>query len=193
MTATGRMESPRIETARLVLTVAGRDDYIRMRNLVADPDVHRFLGPRADDPTTDMFSRALRAAGSWQLYGYGMFLVWEKSSGAFVGQVGVFHSMRGFGKGLDDVPEAGWIVAREYWGKGYAIEATRAALDWYDAEVASVGAGPFRIACMIESDNIASVRLAQRLGFTRYDQHTLLDGAVVELFERIRTTPDPVA
>lgn len=193
MTASGLGETPRIETSRLVLTVARRDDYLRMRDLVADPDVHRFLGPRADDPTTDMFSRALRAAGSWQLYGYGMFLVWEKSSGAFVGQAGVFHSMRGFGKGLDDVPEAGWIVARKFWGKGYAFEAACAAFDWYEDEIANVGAGPVRIACMIESDNVASIRLAQRLGFSRYDQHTLLDGATVELFERIRTTPGPVA
>ena len=184
MTQWRSLETPRIETSRLVLTVAGRDDYIRMRDLVADPEVHRYLGPRADDPTTDMFSRALRAAGSWQLYGYGMFLLWEKSSGAFIGQAGVFHSMRGIGKGLDDVPEAGWIVARKYWGKGFAFEAMCAAIDWYEAEIASVGAGPFRIACMIESENTASVSLAQRLGFSRYDQHRLSDGTVVDLFER---------
>ncbi|MBA4354238.1 MAG: N-acetyltransferase [Novosphingobium sp.] len=155
-----------------------------MRDLVADPQVCRYLGPRADDPTTDMFSRALRAAGSWQLYGYGMFLVWEKSSGAFVGQAGAFHSMRGFGKGLDDVPEAGWIIARAFWGKGYAFEAMRAALAWYDADVLRADAGRCRIACMIERGNEASVRLAERLGFSRYDEHTLSDGAEVDLFER---------
>ncbi len=174
-------QGPVLETERLVLTVPGRDDYIVLRDLVSDPAVHRYLGPRAEDPTTDMFSRALRAAGSWQLYGYGLFLARERTSHAFVGQVGVFHSMRGFGKGLDDVPEAGWILARKYWGKGYALEAMNAALAWFDA-----AHGHERTACMIERGNAASFALAARLGFSRYDQHALEDGAVVDLFERFR-------
>lgn len=171
---------PQIETERLILSLPGPDDYLVLRDLVADPEVHRFLGPRAQDPTTDMFSRALRAAGSWQLYGYGLFLARERAGGAFVGQLGVFRSMRGFGKGLDDVAEAGWIVAREHWGKGYAREAMAGALDWFDAN-----AGKQRIACMIEEDNAASVRLAERLGFVRYGEHVLDDGITVDLFERL--------
>lgn len=172
-------DMPRIETDRLLLRLPGPADYLLLRDLVADPLVHRFLGPRPNDPTTDMFSRSLRAAGSWQLYGYGLFLAFEREGGGFVGQLGVFHSMRGFGKGMDDVVEAGWIVAREHWGKGYAQEGMRAALDWFgrthDAR---------RIACMIERGNTASVALAEKLGFVRYDEHPLDDGAVVDLFER---------
>lgn len=176
----------RLETERLVLSVAGRGDYILMRDLMADAEVHRYLGPRADDPTTDMFSRALRAAGSWQLYGYGIFMVREKSTGDFVGQAGMFQTMRGFGKGLDDVPEAAWIFARPYWGRGYAVEAMTAAIDWFDGEFAGIAEVRSRIACMIERDNIASARLAERLGFARYDEHALPDGAIVDLFERFR-------
>lgn len=170
-----------LQTERLVLTVPGRDDYLVLRDLVADPEVHRFLGPRPDDPTTDMFSRALRAAGSWQLYGYGLFLAWERTSRDFVGQIGVFHSMRGFGKGMDDVPEAGWILARKHWRMGYAAEAMKAALAWFDVAISTP-----RIACMIERDNVASHALAGRLGFERYDEHALDDGVVVDLLERVR-------
>ena len=177
---------PRIETDRLVLSLPGPEDYRLLRDLVADPEVHRHLGPRPEDPTTDMFSRAMRAAGSWQLYGFGLFLAFEKVGGAFVGQLGIFRSMRGFGKGMDDVAEAGWIVAREHWGKGYAREAMLAALDWFDATHGIGTQGIGRIVCMIEPENTASVTLAGRLGFKRYDQHTLDDGALVDLFERIR-------
>jgi RimJ/RimL family protein N-acetyltransferase len=171
-----------LTTDRLVLRAPDKEDYLLLRDLVADPEVHRFLGPRPDDPTTDMFSRALRGAGSWQLYGYGLFLAHERESGAFVGQLGVFHSLRGFGKGLDDAVEAGWIVAREHWGKGYAREGMTAALDWFDRTQDAA-----RVACMIERGNDASVGLAQRLGFVRYDEHDLGDGVVVDLFERFRT------
>lgn len=172
---------PRLETERLVLSVPGKEDYLLLRDLVADPEVHRFLGPRPEDPTTDMFSRALRGAGSWHFYGYGMFLVHEKASGAFVGQLGMFHSLRGFGKGMDDVAEAGWIIARRFWGQGYAREAMAAAIDWFD----HAHEAP-RITCMIERGNDASVRLAQRLGFVRYDEHVVEETVYLDLFERIR-------
>lgn len=172
---------PRLETSRLLLRLPEPEEYLLLRDLVADPDVHRFLGPRPQDPTTDMFSRAMRAAGSWQLYGYGLFLAFEKESRAFVGQLGMFRSMRGFGKGMDDVAEAGWIVARDHWGKGYAQEAMQAALDWFDRKH-----GTGRIACMIEQDNAASIKLANKLGFVRYDEHCLDDGVIVDLFERIK-------
>ena len=172
---------PRLETDRLVLGLAGREDYIRLRDLVADPQVQRFLGPVPENPTADMFSRALRAAGSWQLYGYGMFLVQEKASGDFIGQAGVFHSLRGFGKGLDDVPEAAWMIAQKHWGKGYALEAMTAALDWFDHQHSHN-----RVACIIDPENTASVRLAARLGFLHYDAHTFADGESVNLYERFR-------
>ena len=173
-------ELPRLESDRLLLTVPDRDAYIRLRDLVADPEVQRFLGPPPENPTADMFSRALRGAGSWHLYGYGMLMVWERAGGSFVGQVGVFHTLRGFGKGLDDVPEAGWMLAQRFWGKGYALEAMTAALEWFDRTQEQS-----RVACMIEPENTASIRLADRLGFSRYDDHTLPDGAIVGLYERI--------
>jgi len=146
----------------LVLSLAGRDDYIRLRDLVADPQVQRFLGPPAENPTADMFGRAMRGAGSWQLYGYGMFMVWEKASGAFIGQAGVFHTLRGFAKGLDDVPEAAWMLAHEHWGKGYATEAMTAILDWADAQALG------EIRCIIDTGNTASHNVAGKLGFTKF-------------------------
>jgi RimJ/RimL family protein N-acetyltransferase len=172
---------PRLESDRLILSAPRRDDYIRLRDLVADPQVQRFLGPPAENPTADMFSRTLRGAGSWQLYGYGMFHLWEKASGAFVGQAGVFHTLRGFGKGLDDVAEAGWMLAHEHWGKGYAFEAMSAALSWFDKTHEQD-----RVACMIEPANTASIRLADRLGFAQYDVHTFPDKAVINLYERMK-------
>lgn len=172
-----------IETERLTLRGPERDDYLLLCDLVADPEVHQFLGPRSGDPKADAFSRALRGAGSFHLYGYGTFMAFERESGTFVGQMGVFHSWRGFGKGLDDVGEAGWIVARPHWGKGYAREGMVAALDWVEASH-----GLKRTACMIERGNGASVRLAERLGYLRYDEHELDGGTIVDLFERFTPT-----
>lgn len=172
---------PRLESERLVLSVPERDDYLLLRDLVADPEVQRFLGPPPENPTADMFGRALKGAGSWHLFGYGMFMVREKAGGAFVGQVGVFHTLRGFSKGMDDMPEAAWMLASAHWGKGYAHEAMNAAMEWFDKAHAYK-----RVVCMIEPENTASIRLADRLGFSQYDDHILSDGAMVNLYERFK-------
>ena len=63
-------------------------------------------------------------AGHWVLHGFGLFVVEEKSSGKFVGRVGPFYPpvWPGF--------EVGWGIASEFRGKGYAVEAARAAINW---------------------------------------------------------------
>jgi RimJ/RimL family protein N-acetyltransferase len=63
-------------------------------------------------------------AGHWALHGAGMFVVEEKSSGKFVGRVGPWFppGWPGF--------EVGWGIASEFRGKGYAVEAARASIDW---------------------------------------------------------------
>ena len=171
--------APTIETERLVLRGPRPGDHLAVAEMLNDPEVHRYLGPIADNPVADVFSRHMRGAGSWSLYGYGFFMAHDRITGELVGQGGVFHSWRGFGKGMDDVPEAGWTVARPFWDMGYGSEIMRAALAWFDA-----AHGPRRIACMIEDGNEASFRLAGRLGFVGYGEHLLDDGASVVLLER---------
>ena len=138
--------------------------------LLDHPETRRFLGP-TDGSMMDTFTRLQRNAGSWALYGYGTFIVRLKGQQGILGSCGVFHSWRGFAsgsddKGMNDVPEAGWIINADHWGKGYAREAMDAALAWFDNEH-----GPQRITCMIEEGHTASQNLAAALGFTPYDHH----------------------
>ena len=134
--------------------------------------MRRFLGPAEATPA-DTFARLLRNAGSWALYGYGVFVVREKGGGRDRRQLRVFHTWRGFGSGMDDVPEAGWILAEQTWGTGYASEAMQAALAWFDATH-----GKQRIACMIEEGHDASAAVAARLGFVDMDATSRTRGAL---------------
>jgi RimJ/RimL family protein N-acetyltransferase len=92
-------------------------------------------------------------SGHWVLHGVGMFVVEEKSSGEFVGRVGPWlpPGWPGF--------EVGWGIARGFRGKGYAVEAARAAIDWSFAsfELDEI------IHC-IDQENTASQNVARRLG-----------------------------
>ncbi len=110
-------------------------------------------------------------------------MVRPRGSDELIGSCGVFHSRRGFPAecGMEDVPEAGWIVRRDWWGKGIAGEAMSAALDWFEREH-----GPRSVVCMIEEGNAASTTVAARLGFRERDRHKPEDGATLVLYERLR-------
>jgi RimJ/RimL family protein N-acetyltransferase len=173
------VSGPVVVTERLELWRPAVGDHVDLLALLEPPAVRRFLGP-AEASESDVFARLLRNAGSWALYGYGVFKIREPGHPTIVGTCGVFRSWRGFGRGLDDVPEAGWIVGEPHWGKGYAVEAMSAALAWFDRTH-----GRQRVACMIEEGHAASAAVAARLGFVEYDRHAPPDERALILYERL--------
>ncbi|MEI6640583.1 MAG: GNAT family N-acetyltransferase [Novosphingobium sp.] len=159
------MTQPLLSTDRLDLWLPAPRDHAGLMAMLADDEVRRHLGSR---PTGEVeeFNRLCRNAGSWSLYGYGMFTCRSRGQDAVLGICGVFHSWRGFGQGLDNTPEIGWIFARSTWGQGIATEAARASLAWFNA----VHPGR-RIGCMINDTNLPSLAVAAKLGFVRYGTH----------------------
>lgn len=141
---------PVLTTERLILRPPIASDFDAWAAVMADEVASRYiLGPL----TRGQAWRSLcTMAGSWMLYGYGNFSVLEKETGRWVGRVGPWHPDPWPG------PEIGWVFARDYWGRGYATEAARAAVDW----VASIGWT--RMVHVIHPDNAASMAVARRLG-----------------------------
>lgn len=172
-------ERPLIVTGRLELWKPQARDHAGLVALLAPEAVRANLGNR---PTSEVeeFSRLLRNAGSWMLYGYGILTCRLLGEDEVVGICGVFHSWRGFGQGMDDTAEIGWIFAERVWGKGIATEAARAVLDWF----AQAHPGK-RVGCMIESSNLASIAVAEKVGFVPYGSHIEDDGAQLILLERM--------
>ena len=173
------MSEPLLRTTRFELWKPRASDLAGLVRLIAADETRRFLGPAEATPLSQ-FARLMRNAGGWSLYGYGVALVRPRGSDEIIGTCGVFHSWRGFGKGLDDTPEAGWIVREDWWGQGVAREAAEAMVAWFDA-----AHGPRRIACMIEEGNTASERLAARLGFVEYDREEKDGERALVLYERL--------
>ena len=168
-----------LTTERLELWKPQVGDFDGLNAINTDPRTLTFLGNWSPG-RPDSFARLTRNAGSWALWGYGTFMVRRKGMPQIIGNCGIFRSYRGFAHGLDDVPEAGWIIHPDHWGQGYAGEIMRAVLPWFD-EVH----GSQRIACMIEQGNTASQRLAAQLGFAEYARHVDAEGKELVLYERV--------
>jgi RimJ/RimL family protein N-acetyltransferase len=169
---------PNLDTVRLTLrahTLADFDEYAAMW---ADPLVTRHIGGK---PFTreDSWSRFLRFPGHWSLLGFGCWVVREKGTGRFVGDVGLFNMKRELKvPSFVDAPEAGWAFAPAWHGLGVATEAMEAVLDWFDRKHKAT-----RTVCMINPENAASIRVAQKIGYREYTRSSYKNEAVI-LYER---------
>lgn len=89
----------------------------------------------------------------WALKGYGPFGVDDRATGAYLGEVGIYHGE------TYPAPELGWFVTPEAEGKGVALEAAQAVLTW----VRDTFDWP-HITNIIEPANSRSIALGLRLG-----------------------------
>ena len=155
------------------------DDYPACRAMWADPNVVRYVGGTPSSPQ-QTWMRLLNYAGHWSLMGFGYWLVEETQSGAFVGEAGFADFKRGLHPSMEGVPEIGWALASEMHGRGFATEAVREVVAWSDR----TRDWP-RTVCMVNEDNAASLRVAQKCGYAQYDriEH---NGSRLVLFERLR-------
>ena len=159
---------PVLETPRLILRSHKLEDFEATVEIWSDPIVRKHFGAR---PFTreDLWARFLRQFGMWAVMGYGAWAVEEKSSGAYIGTVGVFDVKRDFEPpepSLAGLPEAGWTLSPRVHGRGYATEAAQASIAWADRHF-----GRIRIWCIIAPANTASIRVAEKSGF-RYWKET---------------------
>ncbi|HUO21454.1 MAG TPA: GNAT family N-acetyltransferase [Caulobacteraceae bacterium] len=155
------------------------DDYSESAAMWALEQVALYIGGKPSTPA-ESWARLHRYAGHWTLLGFGYWVVREQATGAFVGEVGFGEFRRGLGERFDGAPEAGWALAPQARGKGYAREALGAALAWCDARPSMI-----RTVCMIDPRNAASIELAALCGYKEYARTTYREAPSI-LFERRR-------
>jgi len=150
---------PTLETDRLILRPHRREDFDSCAALWANLDVVRYIGGK---PFTreEVWARLLRYAGHWQWLGFGFWALEERATGTFAGELGFAEFMRDLDPPIVGTPEVGWVLAPHAHGKGYATEALRTVLAWGDAHF-----NGGRTVCLIDPENAASIRVAQKCGF----------------------------
>lgn len=141
------------------------DDAAAAAELLGNPEVMRFLGGEIVPPE-EVPAVVQKWLDRWELTGVGPFAIERREDRRFLGRAGVLvwdtrtwthGSLAESGEYAQ--PEIGWALARAHWGNGYATEAAGAVRDWGRRE-----RGFQRLISLIAPDNLASQRVAERLG-----------------------------
>ena len=142
-----------LQTERLTLRPLVSTDAEELHRMQSAPEMMRFLG--GESPSVEKI-RELIEVNSEKLRGTGLGIraTILKASGQMVGRCGLFYSEI---EGKKEV-ELAYLIDRDYWGTGLATEAGRVLVD--------DGLKSFeKIMAVISPQNLASLRVAEKLGF----------------------------
>jgi RimJ/RimL family protein N-acetyltransferase len=142
-----------LQTTRLRLVPIDSSRAEDLAKIYADPEVAKYIGgARLNRAGTSAQVKVFEEV--WAQHGYGQSALLERATGRMIGRAGLH-----FWAQWQEV-ELGYVLARDRQGCGLAREAAEAWMTWAWARL-SVG----HLIAVIEPENVASVRLAERLGF----------------------------
>lgn len=160
---------PRLVTERTMLRGHRLDDFDASAQMWADLSVVRRISGR---PSTraESWSRLLRHIGHWRALGFGYWVVEDRRSGAFLGEVGFADYRRDIDPPLDGIPDIGWVLTVAAHGRGLASETAAAAVRWGDDNLAAD-----KTVCIMAPDHAASIRVAEKTGYREAGTATYMD------------------
>ena len=145
-----------LETTRLRLRLFTHDDLQVMYILGTDTDVIKY----SDTPAKNMEEVRQRLEqgplADYKKYGYGRFAVELKETGEVIGFCGIKYLPE------IDLPEVGFRYMKEYWGRGIGTEAAEVCVGFARDDLKIR-----KLIALIIPENIASVRVAEKLGMTK--------------------------
>ena len=146
-----------LETKRLILRHQIPADLDDLWALYCDPEITKYIpdAPRSREEAKEELE--------WHMNGhpkypeFGLWATIHKETGKFIGRCGL---LLGTIDGQQEV-EVAYTIAQEYWGQGLGTEAAQAILQ-YGFEQLKLS----RLVCLIVSENIASQKVAQKIGMS---------------------------
>ena len=142
-----------VETPRLVLRQWEARDTERYVELLALPEVTRFMLPM---PKARIEALSERFLEEWRSRGFGPFAATERGTGIWIGQIGLMHLAEWPGP---DKVEVGYELHPRVWGQGLAVEGASASLDFGFCAV-----GLRRVISTTNPLNLPSRRVMEKLG-----------------------------
>jgi RimJ/RimL family protein N-acetyltransferase len=146
-----------LETKRLILrhqVIADLDD---LWALYCNPEITRYIpdAPRSREEAREELEGHMN--GHRRFPELGLWATIYKETGKFIGRCGLLPWTI---DGEQEV-EVAYTIAQEYWGQGLGTEAAQAILN-YGFEKLNL----WRLISVIDSENVASQRVAEKIGMT---------------------------
>jgi RimJ/RimL family protein N-acetyltransferase len=144
-----------LETPRLTLRHLVAEDLNALFELYRDPDVRRYF------PDGTLSRQSTQEELEWFQQGHpnhpelGLWATVERSTGSFLGRCGLLPWEI---DGKQEV-ELAYLIDKSRWGEGFATEAAIAI-----SGHARRALGIHRLICLIMPGNVASIRVAQKVG-----------------------------
>jgi RimJ/RimL family protein N-acetyltransferase len=146
-----------LETKRLLLRHQVPADLDDLWALYCDPEITKYIpdAPRSREEAKEELE--------WHMNGHprfpelGLWGTIHKETGKFIGRCGLLPWTI---EGQHEV-EIAYTIAREYWGQGLATEVARAILQY-----GFVKLNLSRLICLIDAENNASRKVAEKIGMT---------------------------
>lgn len=146
-----------LETDRLILRHQVLEDLDSLWGLYCNPEITKYI------PDAPRSRAQAREELEWHMNGHprfpelGLWATIHKETGKFIGRCGLLPWT------IDNQQEVevAYTIAQEYWGRGLATEAAQAILH-YGFEKLNFS----RLISLIDSENIASQKVAEKIGMT---------------------------
>lgn len=145
--------SKEVTTDRLFLRQFSREDMDAYGGIMGDYEVGKWF-PKGQGYTREEARKSLdNIMDHWAKNGFGIWAIADKITRVLLGRCGLNLIAE-----TSEV-EVDFVIARSYWGRGYATEAAKAALV-YGFEILKLN----RIIALAKPDNTASRRVIEKIG-----------------------------
>ena len=144
------------ETPRCIIRELSLNDLDALFELYGDEEISKYIEKLYPYEEEKEFQLAY-INNMYRFYGYGMWLVFSKDTGELIGRAGLEHREYNAETEL----ELGYVIGKKFQRQGFATEVCQKII-----EIARSMTDFPRINCLIEAENIASIGLAEKLGFS---------------------------
>lgn len=146
-----------LETERMILRHLVMEDLDELFILYSDPEIRKYF------PEGVLSYEDTKEELEWHMHGHphhpelGLWATIHKETGKFIGRCGLLPWTL---EGQDEV-EIAYLLDKAFWKQGLATEAAQGILQ-YGFEQLNLS----RLICMVDPENVASQKVAQRIGMS---------------------------
>lgn len=160
-----------LETDRLILRPLEFSDSEAMFAMDCSPEVHKYLWQKPTLNIEESIKVIEYIQMQYERNKIGRFATILKETGEFIGWTGIKFVHDSIENGNINFFDYGYRLNEQYWGKGYATEATKA---WFDYGLNQMNID--KIHAYTHGENIASNTVLKKTGMTFMQEYIAEDG-----------------